>query len=264
MRYTRTTLPARTVIVALLVLLAVSGCGSKQAGQDRELAVEPAKRPISEIVKPDVVYAIDVYDPWEGFNRRMYIFNYYFDKYVYLPVVNVYEAVLPDFVEDRVTDFFKNIGELKNLLNSILQLKGPSTVKTTGRILVNTTIGLAGLFDPATSMGIIRQHEDFGQTLGHYGVGNGPYLVLPVLGPSNLRDTTGLIVDTAARTALYDEIDPFENAQDKDAIEAGIMALEAIDKRRTESFRYYRTGSPFEYDLVRLLYQKKRQLDIAK
>ena len=253
----------RGLIVALTLVVVLTGCSAKKSQQDQQ-ALQPAMHPVSQVVKPDVEYTIDAYDPWEGFNRSMYKFNYYFDTYFYLPVVGTYETVMPDFLENMVSSFFKNIGEVKNLSNAILQLKPSTTVKTTGRIIINTTIGLGGLFDPATSFGIARQNDDFGQTLGRYGVGAGPYLVLPILGPSTLRDTTGLVVDTAARTALMNGIDPFENASHQDGIEGGINGLEAIDARHIQSFRYYESGSPFEYDLIRLLYLKKRGLDVAK
>jgi phospholipid-binding lipoprotein MlaA len=128
---------------------------------------------------------------------------------------------------------------------------------------VNTTIGIGGLFDPATKMNIPRQNEDFGQTLGYYGMGAGPYLVLPIFGPSSLRDTVGLIGDSAARSAMIGWIDPLENAQDEDLIYAGIYGLEAIDTRHSQSFRYYEGGSPFEYEFIRFLYLQKRKLDIG-
>jgi phospholipid-binding lipoprotein MlaA len=126
-------------IVVFAVIAVLTACSSAPVKQDDLI---PAKRPVSEIVKEDVVYAIDVYDPWEGFNRRMYKFNAKFDRYIFLPVVNAYETVTPDMVEDGVSNFFQNLNEVTNLTNSILQLKGQSTVKTIERILINTTIGI--------------------------------------------------------------------------------------------------------------------------
>jgi phospholipid-binding lipoprotein MlaA len=117
---------------------------------------------------------------------------------VFLPVVDGYRYVTPSFLRTGVSNFFNNLGDVPNLLNSLLQLKGHRSMETTGRLLLNTTIGIAGLWDPATAMGLPRQTEDFGQTLGFYGVPAGAYLVLPILGPSNLRDTGGLIVDYSA------------------------------------------------------------------
>lgn len=250
------------VIIAALAFVFTS-CASVPKKIDPQLPVTPAKKQLSDM-NSDVKYPIaDAYDPWEGFNRTMYNFNYRFDKYVYLPVVSGYEFITPDFLEDGVTNFFKNIGEFKNLTNSILQFKAESFAKTLGRFVLNTTIGIGGFFDPATTMGIPRQNEDLGQTLGYYGLGAGPYLVLPIFGPSSLRDTVGFLGDSAARAATIDWIDPLENCQDEDGIYAGIYALEAIDARHVQSFRYYEAGSPFEYELIRFLYLSKRKLDIG-
>ena len=221
---------------------------------------EPRK-PISKMVKADARYAIDIYDPWEEFNRTMYNFNARFDDYVFLPAVAGYEAVTPDFVEDRISNFFSNIDDIRNLLNSLLQLKADTTVKTAARFLINSTLGLAGFWDHATGWGLPQQTEDFGQTLGHYGVGNGPYVVLPIFGPSNLRDTSGLIVDKVAQFFyLYKPLDMNDNP------EFGIpySLLNSVDTRHKVSFRYFQTGSPFEYDLIRLLYDRTRTLEIEK
>ena len=126
--------------------------------------------------------ALNVYDPLESWNRRVYHFNYRFDEWVFLPVVNGYKYVTPSFVRTGVSNFFSNLGDVPNLLNSLLQFKGKRSMETTGRLIVNTTLGIAGLWDPATMMGLKKQSEDFGQTLGFYGVPAGPYLVLPILG----------------------------------------------------------------------------------
>lgn len=241
------------IIGALMLLAGCSGMPQKQAGE------LPAQHSVDDVVRDDVTYAIDIYDPWEGFNRGMYRFNAGFDRYVFLPVVGAYATVMPDFAEDGVSNFFNNIFELTNLTNSILQLKFASTMDTTARILINTTIGIAGLFDVATRLGIYERNEDFGQTLGRYGVGNGPFIVLPILGPSNLRDTTGNVVDSLA----FAEIDPL-NLDDHSKREVGFHLLNAIDRRHRIGFRYYDSGSPFEYELVRLLYTKQRELEIAR
>lgn len=249
-------------IIAILSCIFTS-CASTQKKIDPQLPVTPSKQQLSDM-QSDIKYPIlDVYDPWEGFNRHMYKFNYNFDKYFYLPIVSGYEFIMPDFLEDGVSNFFNNIGELKNFTNAVLQLNVASTGKTLGRFAVNTTLGIGGLFDVATDMGIRRQNEDFGQTLGFYSIGPGPYVVLPIFGPSTLRDTVGLIGDTALRTAVYDAIDPLDNASHKNEIETGIQVLEAIDTRHVQSFRYYETGSPFEYELIRFLYLTKRKFDIG-
>ena len=126
-----------------------------------------------------------------------------FDQQAFLPLVGVYEFFLPDVAQAGVSNFFKNLREITNFMNSVLQFKGTKAATTLGRVVVNTTIGVGGLIDVASGLeGMERVNEDFGQTLGHWGVGEGPYLVLPILGPSNLRDTTGLIADGMTMAAI--------------------------------------------------------------
>lgn len=244
------------LVALMLMSLFVFGCA---ATPQTEFQLEPPKHKAEDVLKDDVVYPIDIYDPLEGFNRRMYTFNYYFDRYLYLPIVNTYSYITPNYVEDRVSNFVDNVFEFNNFINNLLQLKFKQAGVTLGRFLTNTTIGVAGFWDPATKMGMLEQSEDFGQTLGHYNVGDGPYLVLPVLGPSNLRDTTGLITDGV----LFSTVGPPEWVDDDDAsfIFTGVSA---VDQRHRQSFRYYQTGSPFEYEMIRMLYAEKRKLEIAK
>ncbi len=236
--------------------LVLGGCS---AAPIPDLQVEPPLHPAEEVLKETVTYPVDVYDPIEGLNRRLYRFNYYFDKYLYLPVVKTYAFIVPDYVEDRVTKVFDNIYEINNLTNSILQLKGASTGKTMARIVINSTVGIGGLWDPAGHWGIERQDEDFGQTLGHYGVGNGPFIVLPVFGPSNLRDAAGLGADST----IFSAIDPL-NFEHNESWEAPFYGTAAVDRRHRQPFRYFQSGSPFEYEMIRFLYAKKRELQIAK
>ena len=226
-----------------------------------EESIEPAQRSVESVVRPGVRFLIDVYDPIEGFNRGVYKFNAKFDEYVFLPVVSGYETVMPDFFEDRVSNFFSNVSDIGNFLNALLQLKGETSLKTLGRLLVNSTFGLGGFFDHATPLGIPQQKEDFGQTLGHYGLGTGPYLVLPIFGPSNLRDTSGLVVDSVAR--FYYLYVPLNLDGHLERSSAYTLA-NSIDTRHQIKFRYYQSGSPFEYDLVRFLYKKHRELEVAK
>ena len=227
----------------------------------KDKIIEPAKRPVEDVVRPGARFLIDVYDPIEGFNRGVYKFNAKFDEYVFLPVTEGYEAVTPDFVEDRISSFFSNIEDIRNLLNSILQLKGETTIRTLGRFLINSTFGMGGLFDHATPLGLPQQTEDFGQTLGHYGLNPGAFLVLPFLGPSSLRDTAGLLADTVARNFyLFTPL----NFDGHIARSSGFTLVNSIDVRHNLKFRYYQTGSPFEYDLVRFLYKMNRELEIKK
>lgn len=240
--------------LALLAVLFAAGCAKNQ-----NVNLEPPMHTPENTLKPGMKYAVDVYDPLEGMNRRIYIFNYYFDKFIYLPIVRTYEFIMPDYVEDRVSNFVDNVFEFNNFTNNLLQGKIKATGITLGRFLVNTTIGIAGLWDPATNMGMARQTEDFGQTLGRWGVGNGPYIVLPIFGPSNLRDTTGLVTDYAAFT--YAGPPAWVDDDDVTLIFNGVAA---VDRRHRQSFRYYQTGSPFEYEMIRMLYTAKREIEVAK
>lgn len=228
-------------------------------------ATEPIYK-TERVIKQDTKSAVDVYDPWESFNRNVYAFNYHFDTFIFLPVVRGYRYIMPNPAEEMVTNFFLNLGEIKNFINSALQLKGKETATTAGRFFVNSTIGVLGLFDPATLMQLPRADEDFGQTLGYYGIGSGPYIVLPILGPSSLRDTTGIVVDALVYSDILNQvIEELElSSEDEDRLRYSLTALEGIDTRHRTAFRYYDTGSPFEYELIRLLYKTKRELDIEK
>lgn len=200
----------------------------------------------------------EVYDPWEGLNRSIYGFNYRADRYVLLPIVSGYQYVTPDLMQKGIHNFFNNIKEITTLINSVLQLKVTKSYQTMGRLLTNTTVGLLGTFDVASEWGIPKHKEDFGQTMGYWGVDSGPYLVIPLLGPSTLRDGVGTGVDTIVMSNLKDQLNM------KWEEELALTLLEAVDTRANITFRYYETGSPFEYELVRKLWMTKRQLDIEK
>jgi phospholipid-binding lipoprotein MlaA len=127
----------------------------------------------------------------------MYVFNDNLDTYAIKPIAKGYKAITPDIVDTGVTNFFSNIDDIIVLINDILQLKFKQATSDSARIVFNTVIGLAGLIDVSTEFGLPKHNEDFGQTLGYWGVGSGPYLVLPVFGSSNIRDAAGFTVDTA-------------------------------------------------------------------
>lgn len=185
---------------ALLVSLAVlAGCASSGEMRERH---------------PD--------DPWEGFNRKVFAFNEVVDRYALKPAAQGYRFITPDPVETGVGNFFSNLGEIRTTLNSLLQGKGGNAGVSTGRFLINTTVGIGGLFDVATRMDITGREEDFGQTLGAWGVGEGAYLVLPLLGPSTVRDTAGLPVDAYAYPLTYVE---------DDTVRYSLRALQIIDAR---------------------------------
>ena len=203
--------------------------------------------------------ALKVHDPIEGFNRRVYRFNGQFDEYVYLPVVNAYEKVTPRFVRTGVSNVFANLADVPNLANSLAQGKLQKSGRTTARLLLNTTLGVVGLFDVAKAMGLPQESEDFGQTLGYYGVPTGPYLVLPLLGPSTLRDTAGKAVDWSIEDAAA-YLDNRSHMNDN----PWSYGLYAINLRYINGFRYGTQDSPFEYDQVRYLFIKLRELQISQ
>ena len=166
----------------------------------------------------------DPRDPFEGFNRSMYKFNDAVDRAVLKPVAKGYAAITPDAVDKGVTNVFSNLGDVWVVANDLMQLKIGQAVSDTWRFVINSTFGIYGIFDVATHLGLEKHKEDFGQTLGHWGVGPGPYLVLPILGPSTVRDTTGIIVETT-QWNVYDEV------TDDSTEENAVIALETIDRR---------------------------------
>lgn len=135
-------------------------------------------------------------DPLEGMNRGIYKFNQVADDAVIKPVAKGYKAITPTPIRTGVNNFFSNLGMITTVVNDLLQLKFAHAFTDAGRFVINSTFGIAGFIDVASMDKIEKRKEDFGQTLGYWGVGSGPYLVLPLLGPSSVRDTTGLVVDT--------------------------------------------------------------------
>lgn len=248
--------PIPAAALPLLTALILGGCAAVPGEQ---LGTIPPRSPVPPQVQRRI-YPIDVYDPFEGLNRRLYKFNAQFDRWVFLPVVDAYAHLTPDPVERSVANFFGNLAEFRNGLNGALQGRGEVAGTALGRLMINATLGVLGLFDPATALGIPRREEDLGQTLGRWGVRPGAYLVLPILGPSNLRDAGGTAGDAAATSFL-----PLVRDLDEQVYaHPAIHALDFVDRRRRVGFRYHQSGSPFEYDLVRFLYTRKRELDILR
>jgi len=139
---------------------------------------------------------MDNRDPLEGINRGVYKFNDVSDKAVFKPIAGAYKAVMPSPVRSGVNNFFANLRTFVTSINQVLQFKFNKAAESAGRFVINSTIGIAGLFDVASKQGIPQYKEDFGQTLGYWGVGNGAYLVVPFLGPSTLRDGAGFIAES--------------------------------------------------------------------
>lgn len=166
-------------------------------------------------------YASDS-DPWESWNKRVFQFNEHLDTIVMRPVATSYVRLVPPVVRRGVSNVFGNMLDVTVLLNNVLQLKFMDAASDGGRILLNTTVGIGGLVDVATEAGLERHDEDFGQTLGKWGVGPGPYMVLPLFGPSNVRDSFGFFTDTFTNPITYN---------DNPALRNSAMVLQQVDIR---------------------------------
>jgi phospholipid-binding lipoprotein MlaA len=162
-------------------------------------------------------------DPLEGLNRGIYKFNDVADKAVIKPVAGAYKAVLPSPVRSGVNNFFTNLGTFVTMINDLLQFKFSKAADDAGRFVINSTFGIAGIIDVASMDSVPKNNEDFGQTLGYWGVGDGAYLVLPILGPSTVRDTGGLAVDTA----LFDPLGYVDDVSTRNSA----YVLKMVDKR---------------------------------
>jgi phospholipid-binding lipoprotein MlaA len=148
-------------------------------------------------------------DPWENMNRSIFNFNLIVDNNILEPIANGYDYITPKFIQNRLGDFFNNLDDIGNLFNSLLQGKLLEGFGTLGRIVLNSTVGWFGFFDVASGT-IDRKPEDFGQTLATWGVGSGPYLVLPFLGPSTLRDGMANIIDYSDELNLQNQLPTYE------------------------------------------------------
>lgn len=194
----------------------------------------------------------DVYDPLEPMNRKIFAFNEQFDRYLLHPVSQAWEFVTPGFVREGVGNFFGNLTYPGAVLNDLLQGKPIYASKDLLRFVVNTTLGIGGLFDPATRMGLRDHREDFGQTLAVWGSGPGPYLVLPVLGPSNVRDAAGLPVDlyTNGLTFIVSSTET----------RAELTGLNMVNTRAQleKAVRISREAAVDRYAFIRSAYQQQR------
>jgi phospholipid-binding lipoprotein MlaA len=192
-------------------------------------------------------------DPFEPVNRGIYKFNDHADNLLIKPAAELYRGrLIPEFVRTGVSNFFSNINDVIVALNNLLQGKLRQAASDVGRIAVNTTVGILGVLDVATDMGLEKHNEDFGQTLGYWGLGSGPYLVLPFLGPSSVRDGIGLIGDIYSDPRTY--VDPVRTRNQ-------IFALGFISRRSEllEAGRLLEAAALDPYDFLRDAYLQRRR-----
>lgn len=202
------------------------------------------------VVFSQVSHANDEADPWQGFNRAMFAFNDVTDRFLLKPLAKGYVFVTPGFVRKGVNNVFDNVMEVPTVLNDVLQGKGKQAANDTGRFLVNSTVGLAGLFDVAQHMGMKpNDGEDFGQTLAVWGVGQGPYLVLPFLGPSTVRDTVAIPVNVYSDPRTYIDHVPTRN------VVSGVSLLST--RANLLDLERHITGD--RYTFIRDAYLQRRQ-----
>jgi len=204
-------------------------------------------------------------DPLEGFNRGMYRFNDTADRALVKPAARAYRAVLPSFVRRGVGNFVGNLGSTTTLANSLLQGKWQNALDDATRLVLNTTFGLGGLLDPASAAGIPRNDEDFGQTLGHWGVPSGPYLVLPLLGPSTLRDAIGLYPDVLTDGRRLAARHAFEKGdEDRDTFLLVVGGLTLLHQReRLLDLEPTLEGTFDPYAFLRDAYLDRRRFQVA-
>jgi phospholipid-binding lipoprotein MlaA len=195
-------------------------------------------------------------DPWEGFNRTMFQFNEGLATVLLKPVASAYQAVMPRLAREGIGNFFANLAEPWTAVNAALQGKGEASLQTLMRFSFNTVFGFAGVLDIAGSMGIEKRSEDFGQTLGYWGVGSGPYVVLPFVGPSTLRDGLALVPDYLG-DPLYRE----PNLATRDTA----AALRLVDTRASllSAGRLLDEAALDKYSFVRDSFLQRRQVQVT-
>ncbi len=204
----------------------------------------------------------DPQDPFESYNRAMYQFNDGFDRYLLKPVAEGYAAVTPDPVQKGISNFFSNLDDVIVIINDLLQFKVGQAVSDTGRFLVNSTLGVFGFIDWASDMGLDKHNEDFGQTLGYWGVPSGPYFMLPFLGPSTIRDTPGLAVDESYFNPIYNDLENgFPTHSRKESDMWGMTIIKAIDTRANllQAEEMIEEAALDRYIFIREAYLQRRQ-----
>tara|TARA_B100001540_G_C15784691_1_gene632670 strand:+ start:998 stop:1816 length:819 start_codon:yes stop_codon:yes gene_type:complete len=236
---------SRFIIFFIVFSIAVVGC---------------AKAPDKSILSATETIKISNNDPLEPVNRVVFSFNNIFDRLILRPIAVVYKGLMPEFIRNRVTYSLNNLSMPITAVNNILQGELRKAGVSTSRFLINSTVGVLGFFDPASSMGLESKSEDFGQTLTVWGVPSGPYLVLPFIGPSNPRDFTGLL-----STSLLDPMYQVGGGSTSSSLRSYRMGTGAVDFRsqNIEVFDDLLNNSIDHYAAVRSFYSQSRESQAA-
>jgi len=220
-----------------------------------EPVVEPGVEPVMD-TPADPPASMSVHDPWESFNRKVHRFNAVIDKAVAKPIAKAYVAAVPAPVRGKVRNFFDNLSQPTTAANALLQGRVRHSADAFGRFLLNSTVGIAGLFDPATRLKMPERDEDFGQTLAHWGWRRSRYIVLPLLGPGTLRDVVGALGDSP--------LQPLNRVENGSA-RIGFQALGLVDARtRSLSFESFRENVQDDYLLIRDVWTQRRNFEIEQ
>lgn len=199
----------------------------------------------------------DPRDPFEGFNRGVYSFNQAVDDALFDPLGKLYRTITPELVDKGITNFFRNLNDIAVVVNDFLQLKVNQAFSDVSRIVLNSTIGLAGFFDVSTPIGFPKHDEDFGQTLAFWGIGSGPYVMLPLFGPTTVRDAAGLAVDRGVLNPVF-YVDAAE-------LKAGLLTLNYIDFKSDllSGKKLLGEAALDEYEFLKNAYFEKRANQIS-
>lgn len=201
-------------------------------------------------------------DPLESYNRSVFQFNENVDKYVLKPVAKGYDAVTPVPVQKGVNNFFSNLDDVVVILNDIMQLKPAQFISDLGRFVINSTLGLAGIIDWASDIGLKKNNEDFGQTLGYWGIPSGPYFVIPFIGPSTIRDATGVIADGERLDPIWNKIEDGAPIEKRDYnLALGVTAVKIVDLRASllKAEKILDEAALDKYSFIREAYLQRRK-----
>lgn len=241
-----------SLVFVIFLGIGFSGCFSKNVETPEQVVLSEESGEVSDDELDefsDEMEVKEIYDPFSAYNRVMTTFNDGAYEYVFKPIAKGYKVVLHKEIRLSVENFFHNLYFPVRVVNNLLQAKFENSAEETGRFVVNSTIGILGLFDPAKNeFGLEKHEEDFGQTLGFYGVGSGPHIVLPLWGPSNLRDVLSLYPDSLASPfdyedrdyyALTDTWDEFLVANSVEKINKTSLYMDKYEKLKEDAIDLY-------------------------